>query len=117
MLLPIKLASRLGVDGRLVLSRSLAPLSVFRMFNNVEDFFFISTGDNSSYNLYYFNVFFLLFPIGGGENIAKMTHGKFNTGFRGCIKNTFFKDRGMDLQGDAIRGWNVLPCDSDEAEP
>ncbi|CAH3185759.1 unnamed protein product [Porites lobata] len=55
--------------------------------------------------------------IGGGENIAKMTHGKFNTGFRGCIKNTFFKDRGMDLQGDAIRGWNVLPCDSDEAEP
>ncbi|CAH3176827.1 unnamed protein product [Porites lobata] len=55
--------------------------------------------------------------IGGGENIAKMTHGKFNTGFRGCIKNIFFKDRGMDLQGDAIRGWNVLPCDSDEAEP
>ena len=33
-----------------------------------------------------------------------MTHGKFNTGFRGCIKNTFFKDRGMDLQGDAILG-------------
>ena len=61
--------------------------------------------------------FFLLFSIGGGENIAKMTHGKFNTGFRGCIKNIFFKDRGMDLQGDAIRGWNVLPCDSDEAEP
>ena len=46
-----------------------------------------------------------------------MTHGKFNTGFSGCIKNIFFKDSGIDLQGDAIRGWNVLPCDSDEAEP
>ena len=36
----IKLASRLGVDGPLVLSKSLPPLSMFRMFNNVEDFFF-----------------------------------------------------------------------------
>ena len=41
VLLPIKLASRLGVNGPLVLSKSLPPLSVFRMFNNVEDFFFI----------------------------------------------------------------------------
>ena len=57
VLLPIKLASRLGVDGRLVLSKSLPPLSVFRMFNNVEDFFFIWTGDNSNYSLYYLNVF------------------------------------------------------------
>ena len=39
VLLPIKLASRLGVDGPLVLSTSLPPLSVFRKFNNV-DFFF-----------------------------------------------------------------------------
>ena len=46
-----------------------------------------------------------------------MTHAKFNTGFSGCIKNIFFKDSGIDFQGDAIRGWNVLPCDSDEAEP
>ena len=41
VLLPIKLASRLGVNGPLVLSKSLPPLSVFRMFNNVEVFFFI----------------------------------------------------------------------------
>ena len=69
------------------------------------------------YSLYYLYVFFLLFPIGGGDNIAKMTHAKFNTGFSGCIKNIFFKDRGIDFQGDAIRGWNVLPCDSDKVEP
>ncbi|CAH3181076.1 unnamed protein product [Porites lobata] len=62
---------------------------------------------NQGYNIF----------MGGGHNIAKMTHAKFNTGFSGCIKNIFFKDRGIDFQGDAIRGWNVLPCDSDKVEP
>ena len=40
VLLPVKLASRLGADGPLVLSKSLPPLSVFKMFNNGQDFFF-----------------------------------------------------------------------------
>lgn len=49
--------------------------------------------------------------IGGGNNVPDLTRYKFDTGFTGCIKNVHFKSRKMSFQRDALRGWNVLPCD------
>ncbi|XP_074625452.1 basement membrane-specific heparan sulfate proteoglycan core protein-like isoform X6 [Acropora palmata] len=48
--------------------------------------------------------------IGGGLNVVDMTHGKFNAGFTGCIRNVQFKMTRINLQREAVNGRNVLQC-------
>lgn len=42
--------------------------------------------------------------------MVDMTHGKFNTGFTGCIRNVQFKMTRINLQREAVNGRNVLQC-------
>ena len=44
------------------------------------------------------------------------TYRKFDTGFTGCVRRVYFKNRKINLQVDASLGWNVLPCDTQLAE-
>jgi hypothetical protein len=50
---------------------------------------------------------------GGGEDIISLTYGRFTDNYKGCLGGVYLQSRSLKLQKDAVKGYNVLPCEAD----